>query len=285
MEEEFFPELKSLLATMLDNIRPRRVLLSPSVYQQLIIYAAAFAVLLIAISLAARLFSYARHKKLNRERIAEFEELLLDMERVLGCGAAEGRPASESADVGLVRRCAELGERIDRHTNRKDCSKLVALLAYRIACCTKMSREQAAICFCCALVADAGLLDMPRQLFFREILSSKERKLIKRSIQRFTDYLDFIPACYMEFFIGASLHRRENFDGSGYPDGLVGSGIPPLARIIRVAEDFTSMTERFAHRFSIPLPPRAAVTVMKRMKGVYDQRIIKIMEKIVLTPE
>ena len=37
---------------------------------------------------------------------------------------------------------------------------------------------------------------------------------------------------------------HENWDGSGYPDGLAGEEIPLASRIIRVCDAFTAMTAR-----------------------------------------
>ncbi|HET9938113.1 MAG TPA: HD domain-containing phosphohydrolase, partial [Gaiella sp.] len=41
---------------------------------------------------------------------------------------------------------------------------------------------------------------------------------------------------------------HENWDGSGYPDGLVGEDIPLAARIIRVCDAFTAMTAARPYR-------------------------------------
>jgi HD-GYP domain-containing protein (c-di-GMP phosphodiesterase class II) len=38
-------------------------------------------------------------------------------------------------------------------------------------------------------------------------------------------------------------HHHECHDGSGYPDGLAGNGIPLLARIISVADCYDAMAE------------------------------------------
>ena len=41
---------------------------------------------------------------------------------------------------------------------------------------------------------------------------------------------------------------HENWDGSGYPDGLVGEDIPLASRIIRVCDAFTAMTAARPYR-------------------------------------
>jgi len=37
-------------------------------------------------------------------------------------------------------------------------------------------------------------------------------------------------------------HHHENYDGSGYPGGLAGTAIPPLARIVRIWDSFDALT-------------------------------------------
>ena len=40
----------------------------------------------------------------------------------------------------------------------------------------------------------------------------------------------------------AVLHHQEHYDGTGYPNGLKGSQIPIMARIVAVADAFDAMT-------------------------------------------
>ena len=311
MEDEFFPEFKALIAAMLDNITPRYTPLTQLARWQLIKLVAIAVIALLVLYGAFRLFVYLRMRKKDRRRLAQFRQILADVEGIL-CGPTDvaaargGSPAAEdvsssggSAGGGaggpvpdkapsFIRQCAALGEQIDRHTNRPMNSRLVAMLSWRIACGTKMNAEQAAICFCSALTADIGLLDLPRSLFFREHLTKKERKLLRTQVQRAVSSISsvgFIPVAYLPFFIGSCLYRRENYDGSGYPEGLAGSAIPVLARIVRAVEDYTAMTEWRVYGHIAPLSPRAAVRELKKSAGLYDQRIVSILEKVVLSSE
>ncbi len=43
-------------------------------------------------------------------------------------------------------------------------------------------------------------------------------------------------------------HHQECYDGSGYPDGIKGSNIPLIARIIGVADAFDAMTSNRPYR-------------------------------------
>jgi diguanylate cyclase (GGDEF)-like protein len=49
------------------------------------------------------------------------------------------------------------------------------------------------------------------------------------------------------------LHHHENWDGSGYPDGLAGEEIPFGARIVRVADAFEAMTANRPYRVAQPV--------------------------------
>jgi len=48
-------------------------------------------------------------------------------------------------------------------------------------------------------------------------------------------------------------HHHERYDGSGYPDGLVGENIPLVARIVTVADVFDAVTSNRPYRTALPV--------------------------------
>ncbi len=60
-------------------------------------------------------------------------------------------------------------------------------------------------------------------------------------------------------------HHHERWDGTGYPDGLPGSAIPPLACLLAVAEAFSAMTADRTYRKG--LEPALALQVLREGAG------------------
>jgi putative two-component system response regulator len=56
-------------------------------------------------------------------------------------------------------------------------------------------------------------------------------------------------------------HHHERLDGSGYPDGLSGDGIPLLAQIIGIVDVFDAMTTTRSYRAA--LAPEAALAELE----------------------
>ena len=48
-------------------------------------------------------------------------------------------------------------------------------------------------------------------------------------------------------------NHHESYDGSGYPDGLIGEEIPLMARILAVADSYDAMSSDRPYRKGLPL--------------------------------
>jgi response regulator RpfG family c-di-GMP phosphodiesterase len=73
-------------------------------------------------------------------------------------------------------------------------------------------------------------------------------------------------------------HHHERFDGSGYPDGLVGENIPLEARIISIADAFDAMSSLRPYRRE--MSQEDALVEMEKGKGKqFDPHILEIFIK------
>jgi putative two-component system response regulator len=72
--------------------------------------------------------------------------------------------------------------------------------------------------------------------------------------------------------------HHEHFDGSGYPDGLIGEVIPLEARIIAIPDAFDAMTSLRPHRRAMPVDE--VIDEMERGNGKqFDPNILDIFLK------
>ncbi len=81
-----------------------------------------------------------------------------------------------------------------------------------------------------------------------------------------------IKACCFE--------HHESFLGNGYPLGLDGAAIHPMARIVAIADTFDALTTQ--RSYNQPMSPKEAVLFMTtKIKGKYDPEILKALNDVV----
>jgi HD-GYP domain-containing protein (c-di-GMP phosphodiesterase class II) len=75
------------------------------------------------------------------------------------------------------------------------------------------------------------------------------------------------------------MKHHENIDGTGYPHGLKGDEIPQIARLIRVAESYVSLSSRRSYRGA--MDKESAIDALKQQEGMYDPEVLQALDKIV----
>jgi putative nucleotidyltransferase with HDIG domain len=69
-------------------------------------------------------------------------------------------------------------------------------------------------------------------------------------------------------------HHHEWYNGSGYPDRLIGDEIPKLARILHVADAFEAMTAQRPYRMT-PLTAEQALAELRKFAGIqFDPQVV-----------
>ena len=76
-------------------------------------------------------------------------------------------------------------------------------------------------------------------------------------------------------------HHHEWYNGSGYPDRLVGHGIPKLARILHVADLYEAMTAARPYRLT-PLTQKQALDELHKFSGIqFDPEVVAAFDRLI----
>ena len=101
------------------------------------------------------------------------------------------------------------------------------------------------------LLHDIGFIAIPDAIMLKPgPLSVEEYSLVKTHPR--IGYEIFKPIGPLQASLPGILHHHERFDGTGYPDGLIGDSIPLQARILAVADCFDALTSERAYRAMRP---------------------------------
>ena len=93
-----------------------------------------------------------------------------------------------------------------------------------------------------SILHDIGKIGIPDKVLLKqEPLTDKEWNIIRTHSEKGARILNLLRDPRMGIVIDAVRHHHERYDGKGYPEGLKGSDIPFLGRIIAVADSFDAM--------------------------------------------
>ncbi len=179
----------------------------------------------------------------------------------------------------LANDCEEQGINIDKHTGRKNNSRKIAELVFKIAKEMDLGEYYSMLYFCASMVYDIGFLDNKAELFEEGEFTEEQKAEIKNHVHTGVDRLDFVPEKFRPIFVDAVCMHHENNDGSGYPDGVKEKRIPDVARMIHVVESYISMiSKRTYHKI---FDQEAAIDTLKQAAEKYDQAIVTILEDVI----
>lgn len=126
-----------------------------------------------------------------------------------------------------------------------------------------------------ALLHDIGKIGIPDRILNKPAkLTDDEYAVMKTHVTRGAEILkDFT---LVEHVVEGAKYHHEKYDGTGYPEGLKGEGIPLYGRIIGVADAFDAMTQNRVYRKKLDM--NYVYGELERCKGTqFDPGIADIM--------
>ncbi len=134
-----------------------------------------------------------------------------------------------------------------------------------------------------ALVHDVGKVAVPTQILVKpSTLTSQERLVMQEHVTCGYDLLQRVEANFAHMGTDWTLFQwakevarshHENWDGSGYPDGLQGEDIPVSARIVKLADVIDALLS--PRPYKQPWPWRQIRHELLRLAGVeFEPRLV-----------
>ncbi len=202
----------------------------------------------------------------------DVDDFLASMERAktraLGIHEVKGmRQTVEALLVAL--------ESKDRYLNGH--SARVRDMAVKLGELSGLDRGQLRSLSHAALLHDIGKIGVHEDILNKSgVLTDNEYEIIKKHPQMSADIIAPVP--FLNPSLKGVLHHHENWDGTGYPEGLSGEQIPLMARIIAVVDAFDAMTSDRSYRGA--LTEAEAIERIRAGSGSqFDPRIAQLFQQ------
>jgi putative nucleotidyltransferase with HDIG domain len=123
------------------------------------------------------------------------------------------------------------------------------------------------------LLHDVGKIGVPDSVLLKQERLTREERMMMNAHPVLGAQI-IAPVTRLSAELPIIRHHHEWYNGSGYPDRLVGDEIPKLARVLHVADAFEAMTASRPYRM-IPLTAEQAVAELRKFAGVqFDPAVV-----------
>jgi response regulator RpfG family c-di-GMP phosphodiesterase len=208
----------------------------------------------------------------NREYQANLEIKVQEQTEVIRTVMGEINQAYEHTLTALIKALDAREKEVGSHSERV--MNYTLLLAKEAG----IPAEEHSVILKGALLHDIGKIGVSDNILLKPSkLNSEEWLVMKQHPKVGFDILNDI-----NYFAGAAelvLTHQERFDGSGYPNGLVGESIPISARIFSLADTLDAMTSDRPYRKALPF--QAVIDEIIRCSGTqFDPELVKAFLRI-----
>jgi hypothetical protein len=170
-----------------------------------------------------------------------------------------------------VKSLAQAVDARDKYTSGH--SMRVQLISVDIGRVMRVSEKQLEALEWGGLLHDIGKIGVPDSVLNKPDLLTKEERAIMNAHPVIGANI-IAPVTKLAPELPIIRHHHEWYNGSGYPDRLMGDEIPVLARILHVADAFEAMTAARPYRMK-PLTGEQAMAELRKFAGIqFDPSIV-----------
>jgi diguanylate cyclase (GGDEF)-like protein len=143
----------------------------------------------------------------------------------------------------------------------------------------KLSRNMINELVLLSYLHDIGKISIPDSILKKPTrLKEEEWNIMKTHTKMGADLIKRIPD--LKSISEGIYYHHENWDGTGYPEGISGEAIPLVSRIIRVVDSFDAMTN--TRTYNIVKSRKIALEEIKNNSGtMYDPEVVEIFLEII----
>jgi HD-GYP domain-containing protein (c-di-GMP phosphodiesterase class II) len=123
------------------------------------------------------------------------------------------------------------------------------------------------------LLHDVGKIGVPDSVLLKQERLTREERMVMNAHPVLGAEI-IAPVTKLAPELPIIRHHHEWYNGSGYPDRLIGDEIPKLARILHVADAFEAMTAQRPYRMT-PLTSEQALGELRKFAGIqFDPTVV-----------
>jgi putative two-component system response regulator len=126
---------------------------------------------------------------------------------------------------------------------------------------------------------DIGKVGIPDSILFKQgKLTPQEWEVMRTHTTRGVEICRHLKSLLP--VVPVIRHHHERWDGSGYPDGLVGEQIPQLARLLQIGDIYDALTSSRPYKEAVS--PAKALRIIREetARGWRDPRVVELFFKL-----
>jgi HD-GYP domain-containing protein (c-di-GMP phosphodiesterase class II) len=226
----------------------------------------------LALSTVATVAVSSLLESVERQRIAEVNDLLEEQVR-------ERTSELRATELEIIKRLGQAVESRDEETGEH--IERIARLCHKLALAAGMTADEAELLRRASAMHDVGKIAIPDDILRKpDPLTAEERAVMQRHTDVGGDLLagSRSPVVRLGEVIARTHH--EHWDGSGYPAGLVGTDIPLAGRITAVCDVFDALVSERPYKAAWAVED--ALEEIRALSGSqFDPRLVELFLEIV----